>query len=124
METQDLKKLRADILKEISTIEQELSRFTVKNPVVRDDYQSIYPKSDQSDTADEKAHSVTSYQEEKAIEQNLELRLKELKETLRKIDEGSYGVCTDCNQPIEVKRIQATPTVSQCLNCAKRASLV
>ena len=124
MQAQDRKKLRADILKEIATIEQELSRFTVKNPVVEGDYQSIFPKTDPSDTADEQAHSVTGYQEEKAVEQNLELRLKELKETLQQIEAGTYGLCNNCKQPIEAKRIQAMPVVSLCVDCAKKATLV
>ena len=124
MKNAALKVLQIDIEKEIATIESELGRFAVKNPVVPDDYQSLFPKGDASDSADEQARRVTSFGEERAVEQNLEVRLKELKDTLRKIAEGSYGLCGNCNNQIEPKRLQAMPAVSLCVNCAQKASLL
>ena len=75
--------------KEKEIIEVELGRFTTKNPVVKGDYRAVFPKSDQSDTLDEQAHSVTEYEQDMEIEQNLELRLREINETLAQIDAPS-----------------------------------
>ena len=124
MTTEELQKLRTDLVQEMQTIEAELGRFTTKNPVVKDDYQSLYPKDEEATTSDEDAQKVTNYENERAVEQNLEVRLKALKETLRKIDEGNYGLCAKCNNSIEVKRLTALPAVSLCSSCAKMAKLL
>ena len=121
MKNIELQKLREDLLQEIQIIEAELGRFAVKNPVVRDDYQSVFPKTENSDTLDEKARSVTDYENERAIEQSLEMRLKEIKDTLAKLESGSYGVCEKCRSNIDGKRLQAMSAVRLCFDCAKTA---
>jgi len=52
---------------------------------------------------------------------NAELRLKDLDDALARLEEGRYGVCTDCNQPIPVERLIAVPFALYCVKCeAKR----
>ena len=36
---------------------------------------------------------------------------------LRKIDEGSYGVCEECEEMISLKRLQARPETPLCIQC-------
>ena len=36
---------------------------------------------------------------------------------LRKIDEGVYGLCGDCGNPISEKRLQLFPDTTRCLAC-------
>ncbi len=36
---------------------------------------------------------------------------------LRKIDEGSYGVCEECEDTIALKRLQARPEAPLCIQC-------
>ncbi len=36
---------------------------------------------------------------------------------LEMIDEGTYGMCTDCEQPISEKRLQLYPNATRCLAC-------
>ncbi len=36
---------------------------------------------------------------------------------LRKIDDGSYGVCEDCDEMIGLKRLQARPEAPLCIQC-------
>jgi len=38
---------------------------------------------------------------------------------LHRIEEGSYGVCESCGQPIESARLKALPHVTLCLKCKK-----
>lgn len=44
--------------------------------------------------------------------------LDEIQAALRRIDDGSYGVCTTCGQPIAEERLEALPYASQCVPCA------
>jgi DnaK suppressor protein len=36
---------------------------------------------------------------------------------LRKIDEGTYGVCEECEDTIALKRLQARPEAPLCIQC-------
>lgn len=124
MDKTELNKLKEDLRKEKEAIESELSGFTVKNPVVKDDYQALFPKADQSDTLDEQAHNVTEYEQGRELEQSLELRLREINETLGKIETGAFGVCHKCKSPIEENRLKAQPVAKFCINCAKEFRLI
>ena len=37
-----------------------------------------------------------------------------------RITNDSYGTCCDCNEPIEVQRLQAYPTATRCHECQER----
>src|SRR6266576_7309444 len=37
---------------------------------------------------------------------------------LRRLDEGRYGVCERCGEPIGAERMAARPTASTCVRCA------
>ncbi|MBI1861960.1 MAG: RNA polymerase-binding protein DksA [Deltaproteobacteria bacterium] len=58
-------------------------------------------------------------------ERTFELRIKDrerkliskVQEALKKIGDGTYGVCESCGEPISVKRLQARPVTSYCINC-------
>jgi len=36
---------------------------------------------------------------------------------LRKIDEGIFGICEDCDEPIAPKRLRARPEAPLCIQC-------
>ena len=37
---------------------------------------------------------------------------------LQRIDAGTYGICTSCNEPIAVARLAAVPFARTCIACA------
>ena len=44
-------------------------------------------------------------------------RLK--KQALNNIQTDDFGVCIDCGEDIEFKRLQSNPTVKKCFECMK-----
>jgi DnaK suppressor protein len=38
-------------------------------------------------------------------------------QALNMINAGTYGICTDCGQPISEKRLQMYPNATRCLAC-------
>ena len=36
---------------------------------------------------------------------------------LRRIDDGSYGYCQETDEPINLKRLEARPTATHCIDC-------
>lgn len=43
--------------------------------------------------------------------------LTRLDESLRKLDEGTYGICEMCSSEIDEDRLRADPSVTSCLKC-------
>jgi DnaK suppressor protein len=43
--------------------------------------------------------------------------LKKLDLALKKIDDGSFGVCENCDEPITKKRLEARPETTLCIRC-------
>ncbi len=39
---------------------------------------------------------------------------------LVRVDSGEYGVCADCEQQIDPRRLKALPTALLCTDCARR----
>jgi DnaK suppressor protein len=50
---------------------------------------------------------------------SLESGLARTERALAKLDEGSYGRCDACGEPIAAARLQAAPDVALCLSCAR-----
>jgi RNA polymerase-binding transcription factor DksA len=45
-------------------------------------------------------------------------KLAEVHAALRKIDEGTYGICEVCGKPIAPARLEAIPSATRCVECA------
>jgi len=59
------------------------------------------------------------------LEKRVRDQLAEVEHALHKFDQGSYGLCEICGQPIEPARLEALPQASLCLSCkARRAKNV
>lgn len=59
------------------------------------------------------------------LDSNFQLRLrsreqkllKKIDEAIARIDDGSYGVCETCGNPIGIKRLEARPVTTLCIEC-------
>ncbi len=49
--------------------------------------------------------------------EELEQRLDEINRALKRLDEGTYGICEMCGQPIKPARLEALPWATLCINC-------
>ena len=47
--------------------------------------------------------------------------LEDIIRALRRIDDGTYGMCTDCGEWIGMARLQALPTATTCIECSRDA---
>lgn len=47
----------------------------------------------------------------------------EIARTLERIDDDDFGVCEHCGEPIGIKRLQAYPTSTTCIDCQRRIEL-
>ena len=47
-------------------------------------------------------------------------RVTKIREALRKLEEGRYGICTQCGASIDPDRLEALPLTTLCIQCARR----
>jgi DnaK suppressor protein len=45
--------------------------------------------------------------------------IKQIRQALNRIAEGTYGVCVECGADIDPKRLMALPNATRCISCAK-----
>ena len=55
-----------------------------------------------------------------AVEKQTADHLAEVEHALHKFEEGTYGLCDDCGQPIAPDRLEALPQASLCVNCKEK----
>ena len=74
---------------------------------------------------DESADAGTAtFEREKdlSIENNVRDLLQKIERALRRMDEGTYGICDICGKPIEKARVKALPYVDLCIKDAQAQS--
>ncbi len=47
--------------------------------------------------------------------------LAHIEQALERIDDGTYGICPDCNEQIPTPRLEAVPTATRCVPCKEKA---
>ena len=55
-----------------------------------------------------------------ALKQRAENKARSLEVALRKAEEGDYGLCEICGQPIDPARLAILPHTKRCISCAQR----
>ena len=107
---------KEQLLKEKEQLERDLSESAVKS----DDHWET--KRQQFDEAgrfekEERADEVEEYENETAVDRQLETRLEDINAALHKIDAGTYGICERCKKEIEEARLIANPAARTHVTC-------
>jgi RNA polymerase-binding transcription factor DksA len=58
--------------------------------------------------------------EVEALAGNLRESLNDVEAALVKLDNGTFGVCEGCGQPISPDRLEAKPAAKLCMECASK----
>ncbi len=109
-------KLKEQLEKERKTIREQLETFAKEDKKPSGDWDTRYPKLNGSNL-EEAADEVGEYDKLLSIEYSLELRLKDIKKALNKIEKGNYGICEGCGKKISPKRLGVCPEARTCINC-------
>jgi RNA polymerase-binding protein DksA len=54
------------------------------------------------------------------LEGNEERLLQAIDAALQRIEDGTYGICQNCGQPIGEERLEALPWTTRCIDCKRR----
>jgi len=111
----DTSKFKEALEKELDQLTAEMHNLGVKNPDVKSDW--VERADDlETDSADpnEVADRTEEYDERRATLATLEGRYNDIRRALKKIDDGTYGVCEVGGEPIEEDRLEANPSARTC----------
>jgi RNA polymerase-binding protein DksA len=102
--------IRARLNEELQEVETELARIEEKLKV-RGDYG--FGRGDPA---------IYQWELNLSLKERYEKHLEDVQAALRRLEEGSYGVCERCQKAIEKERLEALPFTSLCIECAKQAA--
>ncbi|MDD4358775.1 MAG: TraR/DksA C4-type zinc finger protein [Candidatus Pacebacteria bacterium] len=113
-----LEKQKERLKKEKEDVTKLLSNFAERDKEDAQNWETKYPDMNHSDIdPEDQVDEVEEFVDLLPAEYALEVRLKNVNEALKKIEEGVYGVCENCNRPITVERLEANPSAKKCLDC-------
>jgi len=66
------------------------------------------------------ASHVFEQQRDLALRERSRAELAQVEAALARLDDGTYGTCTSCGNPIAPERLEALPWVATCIDCARK----
>jgi DnaK suppressor protein len=100
---------RADCLTQLSRLEREFAGIIESGAGGSDDEHD--PEG--ATLAYERQHLA-------ALVSQVRQHLAQIDASVRRLQDGSYGQCAGCGQPIGAARLAARPTTTTCVGCARR----
>ena len=109
----DLNRMRARLESKRDELRTNIARLTVANPVPTDPIEANEGPNDIEDVAVD----FLEMQNEQSILVNEQALLTEVLQALKSIDDGTYGICVTCGNPIPEKRLEAIPWAARDIKC-------
>lgn len=109
-----IEKIKKELLERKKQIINDLNEMS-GNTGNKDDLKVKFP--DFGNKSDENAQEIGEYSTNLATEKVLESTLRDIDNSLKRIEDGTYGTCKYCQKDIGKKRLQARPVASACIDC-------
>ena len=68
------------------------------------------------------ASQVFAQQRDLALRDRSDQQLVLVDEALVRLDDGTFGMCVRCGQPIALERLEALPWAARCIDCQRLAA--
>ena len=46
--------------------------------------------------------------------------IKKIQQAVKRIDDGDFGICSDCGEDISIERLKARPMTTLCIHCKSK----
>ncbi|MFA6466698.1 MAG: TraR/DksA C4-type zinc finger protein [Patescibacteria group bacterium] len=105
-----LEKRREELKKELNSSADQIAE---------NDYDAKFIDLGEKD--DENAAEVAMFEKNLSMEKTLEVSLYNVNRALKKIEDGTYGICEKCQNPIAPERLNAFPSATACMKCKEKS---
>ena len=100
-----------------SALNERLTQLRADLAVIDSDEKRDEPRPQYGKRIGDHTSEALETRKNAAAADTLRLQLAETERALAKLDEGSYGRCDGCGQPIGAERLEALPWASECIDC-------
>jgi RNA polymerase-binding protein DksA len=113
----DVNRFREALLEERERVEAAIQNLHDENPgtLAEDAGEETAYDNHLADTATETYDRELDY----TLEENSGHVLAEIDAALKRIEEDTYGICTNCGKQINEERLEALPWATLCIDCQR-----
>lgn len=109
---------KLDLAKFKKMLEAEKDRLELEHRIATEDVADLGQEladydNHPADSASETYERTKDY----AIDENIEDLIEQINEALRKIENGTFGICDRCERHINPDRLRAIPYATLCIDC-------
>lgn len=109
----DIQSMRLRLEAKRDELQSNISRLTEAHPVPTDPLEASEGPTDFED----QAVDFLEIQKEQSLLVNEQSLMTEVNQALKRIDQGTYGLCVVCGNPIPEKRLEAIPWAARDVKC-------
>jgi DnaK suppressor protein len=120
LSTIDTARFREALLEERGRVQRALASLREDHPGSLDDEVEEVSGTPDNDLA-ETASATLGREIDYTLGENSETVLAEIDAALARIENGTYGTCTNCGEQIPLERLEAYPWASLCIDCKRLA---
>ena len=120
MATIDTERFRQALLEERERVVAAIEYLHEENPGSVQDETGDYTQLGPDDHLGDAATATLDRELDYTLEENSEHVLTAIDGALARIENGTFGTCGTCGQPIAVERLEAIPYATQCIDCKRR----
>jgi len=119
MNKETIQQLKQKLELEKENLIKELESFAKKDKQNKDNWTTQAPMKDKGNIEEETEEAI-ELDNLISLEQNMEIRLKDVNLALEKIASENYGICEKCNKEIQQERLQVAPEARLCIYCNEK----
>ena len=112
---------RKRLEQEQSRLKEEIERLRTDNPILGEMAKS--ESGGYGNLMADDASDTFELEKTLALQRNLQILLQKTGRALQKLDQGTYGLCDECNNPIDPARLEALPQANLCIQCKARQEM-
>lgn len=116
----DLQKQKSRLLTKKEELERSIAALTEAHPTPVSSTEAHEGPNDTQDVTTD----FLETQQEQSIMVNQQALLTLVNNALQRLEDGTYGQCLQCRQPIAPKRLEALPWAERCVICEEQLEQV
>ncbi len=109
--------LKKKLLEEKKRIEENLAKSEIGKKNVDREYETKFEEIDRDQ--EENADEMEMYESNLAVDETMKAELEKIDAALERLENGTYGICSNCQKEIPLERLRIYPQAQRCLDCKK-----